>query len=154
MVNYHFIGIKGTGMSALAQILHDSGEVVQGSDVDKRFFTQTALEEKGIPILPFSSDNIKEDQIVIAGNAFTEDNIEIRQALETGITFDKYNEFLAKWKEANTSVAGTGSHGKTYTTELLEHVLWENVPITYLIGDGTGKGNVDSQYVASADCEY
>src|SRR5699024_4081558 len=90
MVNYHFIGIKGTGMSALAQILHDSGEVVQGSDVDKRFFTQTALEEKGIPILPFSSDNIKEDQIVIAGNAFTEDNIEIKQALEMGVTFYKY----------------------------------------------------------------
>ena len=60
MTNYHFIGIKGTGMSALAQILHDSGEVVQGSDVDKYFFTQEELERKGIPIFPFSSENIKE----------------------------------------------------------------------------------------------
>ena len=46
MSTYHFIGIKGTGMSALAQILHDSGENVQGSDVEKYFFTQKALEEK------------------------------------------------------------------------------------------------------------
>lgn len=154
MVNYHFIGIKGTGMSALAQILHDSGEVVQGSDVDKRFFTQTALEEKGIPILPFSSDNIKEDQVVIAGNAFTEDNIEIKQALEMGVTFYKYHEFLGKWIERYTSVAVTGSHGKTSTTGLLAHVLSDNTPISYLIGDGTGKGNVDSQYFAFEACEY
>src|SRR5699024_12573195 len=116
MVKYHCIGMKGTGMSALAQILHDSGEVVQGSDVEKRFFTQTALEEKGIPILPFSSDNIKEDQIGIAGNAFTEDNIEIKQALEMGDTFYKYHEFLEKWNYRYTSNDVTGSLGKTACT--------------------------------------
>src|SRR5699024_5114055 len=99
MVNYYFLVIKGTGMSALAQILHDSAVVVHGSEVDKRFSTQTELEEKEIPILPFSSDNIKEDQIVIAGNAFTENNIEIKQALEMGVTFYKYHEFLGKWIE-------------------------------------------------------
>ena len=43
MATYHFIGIKGTGMSALAHILHDSGEKVQGSDVEKRFFTQDEI---------------------------------------------------------------------------------------------------------------
>lgn len=42
---YHFIGIKGTGMSALAQILHDSGKQVQGSDIDQEIFTQKALEK-------------------------------------------------------------------------------------------------------------
>lgn len=52
MTTYHFIGIKGTGMSSLAQILHDSGEKVQGSDVEKRFFTQDALEAKNIEIMP------------------------------------------------------------------------------------------------------
>lgn len=141
-------------MSALAQILHDSGEIVQGSDVDKRFFTQTALEAKGIPILPFSSDNIKTNQIVIAGNAFTEENIEIKQARELGVTFYKYHEFLGKWLEKYTSVAVTGSHGKTSTTGLLAHVLSENAPLSYLIGDGTGKGDADSQYFAFEACEY
>src|SRR5690625_6668511 len=67
MTTYHFIGIKGTGMSALAQILHDSGEKVQGSDVDKVFFTQEELEKKGIPIYSFSEDNIKKEDIIIAG---------------------------------------------------------------------------------------
>lgn len=56
---YHFIGIKGTGMSALAQILHDSGKQVQGSDIDQEIFTQKALEKRDITILPFSEDNIE-----------------------------------------------------------------------------------------------
>ena len=43
MTIYHFVGIKGSGMSALAQILHDMNFQVQGSDVEKRFFTQIAL---------------------------------------------------------------------------------------------------------------
>ena len=57
MTTYHFIGIKGTGMSALAHILYDAGKSVQGSDVKKTFFTDAALNEKNIPILPFSKEN-------------------------------------------------------------------------------------------------
>lgn len=97
MNNYHFIGIKGTGMSALAQILHDSGEKVQGSDVDKYFFTQDELEKKDIPILPFSSENIQQEDIIIAGNAFSDEHIEIKKAREIGATFYKYHEFLGEW---------------------------------------------------------
>ena len=59
MTIYHFVGIKGSGMSALAQILHDMNFQVQGSDVEKRFFTQIALEQSGIKILPFQKENIK-----------------------------------------------------------------------------------------------
>src|SRR5699024_8311580 len=154
MTNYHFIGIKGTGMSALAQILHDSGKKVQGSDVDKYFFTQAALEEKGIPILPFSEDNIKEDDIIIAGNAFTDEHIEIKKAREKGVTFYKYHEFLGQWAQNYTSVAVTGSHGKTSTTGLLAHVLEQSYPLSYLIGDGTGNGHEDSDYFVFEACEY
>ena len=50
---YHFIGIKGSGMSALALMLHQMGHKVQGSDVEKYYFTQRGLEQAGIPILPF-----------------------------------------------------------------------------------------------------
>ena len=67
---YHFTGIKGSGMSALALVLHGEGYKVQGSDLEEYFFTQRGLEEAGIPLLPFSASNIKEGQIVIAGNAF------------------------------------------------------------------------------------
>lgn len=154
MTTYHFIGIKGTGMSALAQILHDSGEKVQGSDIDSRIFTQVALEEKHIPILSFSKDNIQSDYTIIAGNAFPEDHVEIKQARELGCKFYWYHEFLGEWLKQYTSIAVTGAHGKTTTTGLLSHVLESAYPISYLIGDGTGRGHVDSKYFAFEACEY
>ncbi|WP_117170627.1 UDP-N-acetylmuramate--L-alanine ligase [Paraliobacillus sediminis] len=154
MTIYHFIGIKGTGMSALAQILHDSGETVQGSDVDSVFFTQTALENKNIPIYSFSKDNIKEGLTIIAGNAFSDDHEEVKTAHEMGLTFYRYHEFLSEWLKQYTSIAVTGAHGKTSTTGLLAHVLKQTYPISYLIGDGTGLGHVDSSYFVFEACEY
>ncbi|GEN51768.1 UDP-N-acetylmuramate--L-alanine ligase [Halobacillus faecis] len=154
MTTYHFIGIKGTGMSSLAQILHDSGEKVQGSDVEKRFFTQEVLESKNIEILPFSKGNIHEGLTIIAGNAFSDDHEEIQEAKEQGLPFYRYHEFLGEWLQNYTSIAVTGAHGKTSTTGLLAHVLSENYPTSYLIGDGTGKGHENSQYFAFEACEY
>lgn len=46
---FHFIGIKGAGMSALALMLHQMGHTVQGSDVEKYYFTQRGLEQAGLP---------------------------------------------------------------------------------------------------------
>ncbi|GAA0429868.1 UDP-N-acetylmuramate--L-alanine ligase [Lentibacillus halophilus] len=154
MTTYHFIGIKGTGMSALAHILYDSGEKVQGSDVEKRFFTQKALEEKNIPIFPFSETNINDGCIVIAGNAFSENHPEILEARRKGLTFYRYHEFLGEWLEQFLSIAVTGAHGKTSTTGLLAHVLDASFPTSYLIGDGTGKGHVNSKYFVFEACEY
>ncbi|GAA0600569.1 UDP-N-acetylmuramate--L-alanine ligase [Virgibacillus siamensis] len=154
MTTYHFIGIKGTGMSSLAQILHDSGESVQGSDVEKRFFTQEALENKNIPIFSFAESNIKEGYTIIAGNAFSDDHPEIKEAKRQGLSFYRYHEFLGEWLKQYTSIAVAGAHGKTSTTGLLAHVLNETYPISYLIGDGTGKGHVDSRYFVFEACEY
>ena len=85
---YHFIGIKGSGMSALALMLHQMGHTVQGSDVSKYYFTQRGLEQAGIKILPFSEDNITEDVELIAGNAFREDNnVEIAYAMKNGFDY-------------------------------------------------------------------
>lgn len=151
---YHFIGIKGTGMSALAQILADAGYEVQGSDITDKIFTQTALEEKNITILPFSEDNIKEGLTIIAGNAFPDDHQEIKKAKEIGLPFYRYHEFLGDLSNQFTSIAVTGAHGKTSTTGLLAHVLDKYTPISYLIGDGTGKGAKDSSYFAFEACEY
>src|SRR5690625_2649337 len=104
MSTYHFIGIKGTGMSALAQILYDAGKAIQGSDVEKYFFTQKTLEEKRIKILPFSEDNIEEGQIIIAGNVFSDDHCEIKRAHELNLPFYKYNEYLGNFVNDNNSV--------------------------------------------------
>ncbi|RWZ59747.1 UDP-N-acetylmuramate--L-alanine ligase [Halobacillus fulvus] len=154
MTTYHFIGIKGTGMSSLAQILHDSGQKVQGSDVEKRFFTQEVLEEKNIKIMPFAKENITDGLTVIAGNAFSDDHEEIQEAKRLGLPYYRYHEFLGEWLQQFTSIAVTGAHGKTSTTGLLSHVLTENYPTSYLIGDGTGRGHEASQYFAFEACEY
>jgi UDP-N-acetylmuramate--alanine ligase len=154
MTIYHFIGIKGTGMSALAQILHDAGNQVQGSDIEKRFFTQASLEDRGIKIMPFSESNIEEGLTIIAGNAFSDDHEEIVKAKEIGLPFYRYHDFLGMWLKQYTSIAVTGSHGKTSTTGLLAHVLKQVKPTSYLIGDGTGSGHEDSKYFVFEACEY
>ncbi|WLR50252.1 UDP-N-acetylmuramate--L-alanine ligase [Bacillus tianshenii] len=154
MTVYHFVGIKGTGMSALAQVLHDMNETVQGSDVDKKFFTQKALEERNIPILPFDAANISEGQVIIAGNAFADDHDELERARELGLPIFRYHHFLGELGNRYTSIAVTGSHGKTSTTGLLSHVLQAACPTSYLIGDGTGRGTEDSRYFVFEACEY
>jgi len=141
-------------MSALAQILYDSGETVQGSDVDKYFFTEDALVNKNIPIMTFSKENINPEHTIIAGNAFADDHEEIQEAKRLGCKFYRYHDFIGEWLQQYRSIAITGSHGKTSTTGLLAHVLNEAFPISHLIGDGTGKGHVDSEYFVFEACEY
>ncbi|WP_114167202.1 UDP-N-acetylmuramate--L-alanine ligase [Exiguobacterium sp. TNDT2] len=154
MNRYHFVGIKGTGMSPLAQILNDMNNEVRGSDVDKAFFTEEALNRKGIEILPFDPENITEGQIVVQGNAFADDHPEIVRARELGLTIYKYYEFLGELANHYTSVAITGSHGKTSTTGLLAHVMRGIEPTSFLIGDGTGEGVEDSKNFVFEACEY
>ena len=141
-------------MSALAQILHDIGLQVQGSDIDKHFFTQTALENAGITILPFDKNNITNEMTVIAGNAFPDTHEEIQQAIELGVPVIRYHRFLGDYIKNFTSVAITGAHGKTSTTGLLSHVLRGAKPTSFLIGDGTGKGERDAEYFVFEACEY
>ncbi len=154
MTTFHFVGIKGTGMSALAQILHDMNERVQGSDIEKYFFTQKALEERNIPIFPFRKENITDGLTVIAGNAFQDDHPEIVAAKEKNLPFYRYHQFLGEFIRKFTSIAVTGSHGKTSTTGLLTHVLSHAKPTSFLIGDGTGCGKENSEYFVFEACEY
>ena len=154
MTLFHFTGIKGSGMSSLAQILHDAKHQVQGSDVEKYFFTEEPLRERGITILPFDEKNIKDGMTVIAGNAFPDDHPELVKARALGVEVVRYHEFLGRYMGQFTSVAVTGSHGKTSTTGLLSHVIEGYAPTSYLIGDGTGRGIEEGQYFAFEACEY
>ncbi len=154
MTLFHFIGIKGSGMSSLAQILHDSANEVQGSDVEKYFFTEDPLRERNIPIFLFDENNITTKMTIIAGNAFPDSHPEIVKAKELGLEVIRYHEFLGNYMGKFTSVGITGSHGKTSTTGLLAHVLAGHLPTSYLIGDGTGSGPKDSEYFVFEACEY
>ena len=151
---FHFVGIKGTGMSALAMILHQKGYHVQGSDVDKYFFTQRDLEKAGIKMLPFAAKNIQPGMVVIAGNAFPDTHEEIEAAEHLNVPVIRYHDFIGKFIQPYTSIAVSGSHGKTSTTGLLAHVLSGVAPTSYLIGDGTGFGDPNAKFFAFEACEY
>ena len=151
---YHFIGIKGSGMSSLALVLHEKGFKVQGSDVEEYFFTQRDLEKAGIPLMVFSPENITEGLTIIAGKAFPDTHEEVVRARELGLEIIRYHDFLAQLIQNFTSIGVTGSHGKTSTTGLLAHVLSGIRPTSYLIGDGTGSGNDSAEFFAFEACEY
>ncbi|MCG1298581.1 UDP-N-acetylmuramate--L-alanine ligase [Staphylococcus epidermidis] len=154
MTHYHFVGIKGSGMSSLAQIMHDLGHEVQGSDIESYVFTEVALRNKGIKILPFDANNITKEMVVIQGNAFPDNHEEIVKAHELKLDVIKYHDFLGHVINQYTSVAVTGAHGKTSTTGLLSHVMNGDKKTSFLIGDGTGMGLPGSDYFAFEACEY
>ena len=154
MSKYHFIGIKGSGMSSLAQIAYDMGNEVQGSDEETYFFTQEKLEQRNIPMYYYGAENIKEGYEVILGNAFDETHVEYRRAKELGLTTYTYSQFLGKLLSDIPSIAITGAHGKTTTTTMTSNIFKHNHVTSYLIGDGTGHGEKNSEYMIAEACEY
>ncbi len=154
MSKYHFIGIKGSGMSSLAQIAYDMGHEVQGSDEETYFFTQEKLEQRNIPMYGYNVENIKEGFEVILGNAFDETHIEYRAAKELGLKIYTYAQFLGKLLDEIPSIAVTGAHGKTTTSTMVSNIFKHNFVTSYLIGDGTGHGEKNSDYIIAEACEY
>lgn len=149
-----FTGIKGTGMSALAQILADQGLDVRGSDIEKYVFTEDGLKQRGIEILPFDAENIKAGDILIAGLAFSEDHPEIKRAKELGVDVYWYNEYLGKLLHDYNAICVAGCHGKSTTTGLLAHILEAYEPTGYLIGDGHGHMPNDAKNFVLESCEF
>ena len=154
MSKYHFIGIKGSGMSSLAQIAYDMGHEVQGSDEETYFFTQEKLEQRNIPMFSYGVENIKEGYDVILGNAFDETHAEYRRAKELGLKTYTYSQFLGKLLSEIPSITVTGAHGKTTTTTMVSNIFKHNHITSYLIGDGTGHGEKYSEFMIAEACEY
>lgn len=146
---YHFIGIKGSGMSALAIIMKQLGFNIQGSDYDKHYFTEENLIKNNIKILEFNKDNIKENMIIVKGNTFNEENIEVKEAIRKKLKIYTYQEMVTKITNNYNLIAVSGCHGKTTTSSLLAHILDSN----YLIGDGSGNVGKNNYFVLEA-CEY
>jgi len=144
---YYFIGIKGTGMAALACLLDDLGEEVKGSDLPKHFFPEDELRRRGIEILDFDPANIKDNMHVIIGNAFLEDFPEVAAARSNPTCqCMRYHEFVGKFIRKYMTIAAAGSHGKTTTTGMLACMMKEFGPTGYLIGDGDGSVAKDTKY--------
>lgn len=152
--NYFIIGIKGSGLSALAAIMQNDGLKVSGSDIADYVFTQDKLDEEGIEYKPFDANNIQPGQIIIQGNSFNDDHPEVKRAHELCLTVMRYHDFLGEYLKNYLSIGVSGAHGKTTTTGLLAHILSDKEKINYLVGDGSGQGNPESEiFVFEAD-EY
>lgn len=122
----YMIGIKGVGLTALAQFFVAKGIEVLGSDIEEKFMTDKVLEKSGIKVIEgFNEKNIPQDaDLIIHSLAFKpENNIEIAAAIKGKTKIVTYGEALGVIFNQNYGVAVCGSHGKTTTTAWLGYVL-------------------------------
>lgn len=147
-MNYYFVGIKGSGMAALACILKDLGNNVSGADINECFFTEKELRTRNIKIDSLNDMHYKDNDIIVIGNSFL-DNYKFK-----GNKVITYQEALSSIVDNFYSIAVCGTHGKTTTTNMIRFILEKYYPISYLIGDGTGKGNVGSNFFVFEACEH
>ena len=136
-VHLHFVGIKGTGMAALVEIMHNKGAIITGSDVEERFYTDEILEKLGIKPLKFSEDNITDQvQYVIYSSAYKLDvNPDLQAACKKNVPCMLYTEALGAYSSRAYSCGIAGVHGKTSTTGLVGSILKElDLPAQVLAG--------------------
>lgn len=119
----HFVGIKGSGMSALAGLLMQRGAGVCGSDVADEFPIDTLLRAQHIPVEQFSEEHITADIDQVIYSTAWEGHIEVLRAKNLGIPCVSYPEAVASIFNASIGIAVCGTHGKSTTTAWLGFVL-------------------------------
>ena len=138
-------------MSSLACLLKDFGYEVIGSDNDNYYFTEEKLKQKKIPYKPFGKNLLLSDYIYIIGNAYNETNEEVKVIKDLGYEYYYYHNFIGS-KINKDLIAVSGTHGKTTTASFLVQFLKHDV--SYIIGDGSGGGCNNSEYLVLEACEY
>ena len=150
-MKFYLIGIKGSGMSALALYLLDLNYVVTGVDISEELFTEKELLSRGVVISNF--DNIKlvdiKTNIVIYSSAYKDS--EIVKYLKVKYPTFEYHEFLSYLLSGKKVIAISGTHGKTTACNMLYLILSHKTSL--IEGDGVGRGN-NSDYAIVEACEY
>lgn len=157
----HFIGIGGSSMSGLAEILLSQGYKVSGSDIKSSKATQK-LEKKGAEIfIGHSMDNITNPDLVVYTVAVKEDNPEMIRSRQSGVPVIDRAELLGLiMKRHSFGIAVSGTHGKTTTTSMITTIMLEagTDPTAHIggeldcIGGNTRIGS--SQFFITEACEY
>lgn len=124
MTHVHFIGIGGSGLSAIARLLKESGYEVTGSDRALSSFAAD-LQNMGIKIfIGHHPRNIAGADWVVRSSAIGEDNPEVKAAASAGIPVYKRADFLGQLMSEKTGIAVAGTHGKTTTTAMIAWMLY------------------------------
>jgi UDP-N-acetylmuramate--alanine ligase len=119
----HFVGIGGIGMSGIAEVMHQLGYKVQGSDVADGYVVEK-LRKAGIPVaIGHSADNLGDAAVVVCSSAIKDNNPEIEAAAERRLPRVRRAEMLAELMRMQKTVAVAGTHGKTTTTSMIAALL-------------------------------
>ena len=119
----HFVGIGGIGMSGIAEVMHNLGYKVQGSDVAEGYVVQ-GLRDRGIAVhIGHNADNLGDAAVIVTSTAIKRGNPEVEAALERRIPVVRRAEMLAELMRLKSTVAVAGTHGKTTTTSMIAALL-------------------------------
>ncbi len=131
----HFIGIGGSGMSGIAEVLKNLGYEVSGSDIQSNKATKR-LEDMGCNIsYQQNADNVVGKQAIVVSSAINKDNAELKAAKKQHLLVVPRAEMLAELMRFRFGIAVSGAHGKTTTTSLIVHIMSEaKLDPTYVIG--------------------
>ncbi len=133
--NIHFIGIGGAGMGGIAEVLHNQGYKVSGSDLSNNAMVQRlhGLEMK--VFIGHCAENIQNADVVVITSALSDDNPELLAARAKGIPVVRRAEMLAELMRFGQGIAIAGTHGKTTTTSLLASIMaTAGLDPTFVIG--------------------
>ncbi|MGN1422310.1 MAG: UDP-N-acetylmuramate--L-alanine ligase [Oscillospiraceae bacterium] len=157
----HFIGIGGSGMYPLAQILHSRGYYLTGSD-NNETSTLDAVRRMGIPVvLGQKAENIAGADLIVHSAAIMDDNPELMAARASGVLTVERSDLLGLvTEEYSKAFCVSGTHGKTTTSSMLTMILLEaGIDLSTVIGGklkaigGSGRAG-KSEYMVCEACEF
>jgi len=119
----HFVGIGGIGMSGIAEVMHNLGYSVQGSDIAEGYVVE-GLRARGIKVMiGHRAENLGDAAVVVTSTAVKRENPEVVAALEHRVPVVRRAEMLAELMRLKSTVAVAGTHGKTTTTSMIAALL-------------------------------
>ena len=153
-MKYFFAGIEGSGMASLASMLYDSGNEVIGCDDAKVYsFTLEELNKRNIKVYK-NADNLTKDMIYVYTSAVHQDHYSYKKAKQLGCKMYEYFEMIGLLTKKYNTICISGTHGKTTTTAMLSNILKNTIGTNYLVGDGTGVIDKNSNNFVVESCEF